>query len=76
MLLTKGVLTGVCTMRDGELSRFTVQSKYAFADKGCPELNIPPNATLVLEIRMLEFHNVSIVLSMYVQSTQVLAQTP
>lgn len=51
----KGWDMGVPTMRRGELARFTIRSEYAYGESGSPP-TIPPNATLVFEIELFEFH--------------------
>lgn len=51
----KGWDMGVPTMRRGELAKFTIRSEYAYGESGSPP-TIPPNATLVFEIELFEFH--------------------
>jgi peptidylprolyl isomerase len=48
----KGWSLGVATMKVGELSRFTIDSEYAYGDAGSGE-KIPGGATLVFEIELL-----------------------
>ncbi|XP_053313087.1 inactive peptidyl-prolyl cis-trans isomerase FKBP6 [Spea bombifrons] len=49
-----GMEVGLLTMQRGELSRFLFSPKYAFGTLGCPPL-IPPSATLLFEIELLDF---------------------
>jgi FK506-binding protein 4/5 len=51
----KGWDMGIPTMKRGELSRFTIISEYAYGESGSPP-TIPPNATLVFEIELFDFH--------------------
>lgn len=45
---------GLLTMRKGELARFLFKPTYAYGALGCPPL-IPPNATVLFEIELLDF---------------------
>lgn len=51
----KGWDLGVPTMKIGELAKFTLLSEYAYGKSGSPP-TIPPDATLVFEIELFEFH--------------------
>ncbi|RNA39635.1 peptidyl-prolyl cis-trans isomerase FKBP4 [Brachionus plicatilis] len=51
----KGWDMGVPTMKKGELAKFTIRSEYAYGKPGSPP-DIPPDATLVFEIELFEFH--------------------
>ena len=44
---------GVATMKEGEISTFTLAPEYAYGPRGFPGL-IPPNSTLVFEIELLK----------------------
>ncbi|KAK7891511.1 hypothetical protein WMY93_023474 [Mugilogobius chulae] len=46
---------GVATMRVGELCQLICKPEYAYGSAGSPP-KIPPNATLVFEIELFEFH--------------------
>ena len=52
--VVKGVDLGVRTMLHGERARIFVSPSYAYGDKGCPPI-IPPGATLVFEVNLLDF---------------------
>ncbi|KAG8450666.1 hypothetical protein GDO86_003081 [Hymenochirus boettgeri] len=49
-----GMEIGLLTMQRGELSRFLFSPDYAFGKLGCPPL-IPPRATVLFEIELLDF---------------------
>jgi FK506-binding protein 4/5 len=49
----KGWDKGVATMRVGELCELTIKPEFAYGSAGSPP-NIPPDATLVFEIELLE----------------------
>lgn len=51
----KGWDLGVPTMKRGELAKFTIRSEYAYGENGSPP-TIPPNATLIFEIELFDFH--------------------
>jgi FK506-binding protein 4/5 len=51
----KGWDLGIPTMRRGELSKFTIRGDYAYGASGSPP-TIPPNATLIFEIELFDFH--------------------
>ncbi|XP_066999515.1 FK506-binding protein 59 isoform X2 [Anabrus simplex] len=61
--LGEGSEYGVCEgleralekFKKGEKSRILIKSKYAFKDKGNPELNIPPNADIEYIVKMISF---------------------
>lgn len=42
------------TMKVGEVARFVFTPHYAYGRQGCPPL-IPPNATVVFEVEVLDF---------------------
>ena len=44
---------GVATMKEGEISTFTLAPEYAYGPRGFPGL-IPPNSTLVFEIELIK----------------------
>ncbi|XP_012695496.2 peptidyl-prolyl cis-trans isomerase FKBP4 [Clupea harengus] len=46
---------GVATMRVGEVSQLVCKPEYAYGAAGSPP-KIPPNATLVFEVELFEFH--------------------
>ncbi|XP_074869794.1 inactive peptidyl-prolyl cis-trans isomerase FKBP6 [Carettochelys insculpta] len=49
-----GMEVGLLTMKKGELARFLFTPSYAYGALGCPPL-IPPNATVLFEIELLDF---------------------
>ncbi|XP_075761140.1 inactive peptidyl-prolyl cis-trans isomerase FKBP6 isoform X2 [Pelodiscus sinensis] len=49
-----GMEVGLLTMKKGELARFLFMPSYAYGALGCPPL-IPPNATVLFEIELLDF---------------------
>uniref|UniRef100_A0A8C5VTU7 peptidylprolyl isomerase n=1 Tax=Microcebus murinus TaxID=30608 RepID=A0A8C5VTU7_MICMU len=49
-----GMELGLLSMRRGELARFLFRPNYAYGTLGCPPL-IPPNATVLFEIELLDF---------------------
>lgn len=51
----KGWDLGVASMKKGEIARLTCKSEYAYGDVGSPT-KIPPNATLIFEIELFEWH--------------------
>ncbi|XP_033620778.1 inactive peptidyl-prolyl cis-trans isomerase FKBP6 isoform X3 [Fukomys damarensis] len=51
-----GMELGLLSMRKGELARFLFKPPYAYGALGCPPL-IPPNATVLFEIELLDFLN-------------------
>ncbi|CAN9499258.1 unnamed protein product [Ophioblennius macclurei] len=46
---------GVATMKVGELCQFICKPEYAYGSAGSPP-KIPPNATLVFEVELFDFH--------------------
>lgn len=66
-ILGEGELTGVVEgveialkrFLSGEKSKLLIKSKYAFKEKGNPELNIPPNADVEYEVELKKFEQVS-----------------
>lgn len=50
----KGWDDGVLSMKRGELARFTIPPNLAYGAYGFPAWKIPPNATLVFEIRLVD----------------------
>jgi len=51
----KGWDEGVATMKKGEVCKVTLKPEYAYGTAGSPK--IPPNATLVFEIELINFTN-------------------
>uniref|UniRef100_A0A8C4SNH2 peptidylprolyl isomerase n=1 Tax=Erpetoichthys calabaricus TaxID=27687 RepID=A0A8C4SNH2_ERPCA len=49
-----GLQIALLTMKQGEFSRFLFHPKYAYGELGCPPV-IPPSATLLFEVHLLEF---------------------
>ncbi|NXW83256.1 FKBP6 isomerase, partial [Alopecoenas beccarii] len=49
-----GLEIGLLTMKTGEVARFVFTPHYAYGRQGCPPL-IPPNATVVFEVEVLDF---------------------
>ncbi|NXX59445.1 FKBP6 isomerase, partial [Scopus umbretta] len=49
-----GLEIGLLTMKKGEVARFVFTPDYAYGRQGCPPL-IPPNATVVFEVEVLDF---------------------
>ncbi|XP_071672988.1 inactive peptidyl-prolyl cis-trans isomerase FKBP6 isoform X3 [Patagioenas fasciata] len=49
-----GLEIGLLTMKTGEAARFVFTPHYAYGRLGCPPL-IPPNATVVFEVELLDF---------------------
>ncbi|XP_060028284.1 inactive peptidyl-prolyl cis-trans isomerase FKBP6 isoform X1 [Erinaceus europaeus] len=49
-----GMELGLLSMRRGELARFLLSPRYAYGALGCPPL-IPPEATVLFEIELLDF---------------------
>jgi len=49
-------LTGVASMKKGELSRFTLKPEYAYGKVGSPP-KIPADSTLIFEVELLSFSN-------------------
>ncbi|CAM4651312.1 unnamed protein product [Lepidochelys olivacea] len=50
----QGMEVGLLTMKKGELARFLFTPSYAYGALGCPPL-IPPNATVLFEMELLDF---------------------
>uniref|UniRef100_A0A8B9TMK7 peptidylprolyl isomerase n=1 Tax=Anas platyrhynchos TaxID=8839 RepID=A0A8B9TMK7_ANAPL len=50
----RGLEIGLLTMKKGEVARFVFTPVYAYGQQGCPPL-IPPNATVLFEVEMLDF---------------------
>ena len=51
----KGWDLGIPTMKRGELASFTIRADYGYGESGSPP-TIPPNATLVFEVELFDFH--------------------
>ncbi|KFQ35533.1 Peptidyl-prolyl cis-trans isomerase FKBP6, partial [Merops nubicus] len=49
-----GLEISLLTMRKGEAARFVFSPKYAYGPQGCPPL-IPPEATVLFEVELLDF---------------------
>ncbi|KAM6048980.1 inactive peptidyl-prolyl cis-trans isomerase FKBP6 isoform 11-T12 [Theristicus caerulescens] len=49
-----GLEIGLLTMKKGEVARFVFTPYYAYGQQGCPPL-IPPNATVMFEVEVLDF---------------------
>lgn len=45
----------VPTMRQGEVSKASVASAYAFGARGLPRKKVPPNSSILLDVEMIEF---------------------
>ncbi len=50
----KGWDEGCLTMQKGEKAKLTCTADYAYGDTGFPSWGIPPNATIIFEIEILE----------------------
>ncbi|XP_065429133.1 inactive peptidyl-prolyl cis-trans isomerase FKBP6 isoform X2 [Chrysemys picta bellii] len=50
----QGMEVGLLTMKKGESARFLFTPSYAYGALGCPPL-IPPNATVLFEMELLDF---------------------
>lgn len=53
--VVEGVDIALKSFKIGEKSRLIIKSKFAFKDKGKPELDIPPNATVEYEVELKSF---------------------
>ncbi|XP_040194270.1 inactive peptidyl-prolyl cis-trans isomerase FKBP6-like isoform X4 [Rana temporaria] len=62
-----GMEVGVLTMQKGELSRFLYSPAYAYGALGCPPL-IPPSATVLFEVEMMDFLDTAVSDSFFVLS--------
>ncbi|CAJ1362193.1 unnamed protein product [Effrenium voratum] len=58
----QGIELAVQTMTKGEVAEFTIAPRFAYDDLGSPPL-VPPDATLVFELELLEWENKSDVLN-------------
>ena len=56
--VVEGVEIGLRRMTQGETSRFRVKSPLAYGSKGCPNLEIPPNADLDFQVDLKSFKKV------------------
>jgi len=54
--IIQGLEIAVQTMKKGEVAEFTIAPRFAYDDLGSPPL-VPPEATLVFEIELLEWQN-------------------
>ncbi|CAE7457489.1 FKBP65 [Symbiodinium microadriaticum] len=54
--IIQGLEIAVQTMTKGEVAEFTIAPRFAYDDLGSPPL-VPPDATLVFEIELLELQN-------------------
>ncbi|CAJ1426092.1 unnamed protein product [Effrenium voratum] len=59
---TKEPFTFIVDQRKGEVAEFTIAPRFAYDDLGSPPL-VPPDATLVFELELLEWENKSDVLN-------------
>lgn len=50
--LIHGLEVGVCTMKQGEISTFLIESEYAYGNLGCPP-RIPPNSAILYEVEVV-----------------------
>ncbi|NXN91219.1 FKBP6 isomerase, partial [Rhinopomastus cyanomelas] len=50
----RGLDVGLQTMKKGEMARFVFSPDYAYGQQGCHPL-IPPNATVMFEVEVLDF---------------------
>jgi len=50
-----GLETAISTLKKGQKARFTLKPNYAFGAQGDASKNIPPNATVVYEVELLDF---------------------
>ncbi|CAL1133578.1 unnamed protein product, partial [Cladocopium goreaui] len=57
----QGLELGVQTMTKGEVAEFTIAPRFAYDDLGAPPL-VPPDATLVFEVELMDWENKSDVL--------------
>ncbi|CAK8987889.1 unnamed protein product [Durusdinium trenchii] len=57
----QGLELGVQTMTKGEVAEFTIAPRFAYDDLGAPPL-VPPDATLIFEVELLDWENKSDVL--------------
>lgn len=51
----EGLETAISTLKKGQKARFTLKPNYAFGAQGDAAKNIPPNATVVYEVELVEF---------------------
>ncbi|KAL0994506.1 hypothetical protein UPYG_G00123150 [Umbra pygmaea] len=64
-----GLELGILTMRKGEFSRFLFLPEYAYGAMGCPPL-IPPVATVLYEVQVLDFLDSAQVDEFYAMSSE------
>uniref|UniRef100_A0A1A9W034 peptidylprolyl isomerase n=1 Tax=Glossina brevipalpis TaxID=37001 RepID=A0A1A9W034_9MUSC len=52
--ILEGVEIAISKMVTGEVAKIKIKPAYAFGTKGCPERNIPPNATIEYTIKLID----------------------
>jgi FKBP-type peptidyl-prolyl cis-trans isomerase len=51
----EGLEAAISSLKKGQKARFTIKPQYAFGAHGDPARGIPPNATVVYEIELIDF---------------------